>query len=833
MSKNIKTKNSKTRSLSAVMCCAISTYVHAEVVFDGTAGPSGALSGPTYNIDASFGTQVGSNLFHSFDTFNINTNETANFNGPAGVNNVIGRVTGGSFSNIDGTINNNISGANLWLVNPAGIVFGSNATINVSGSFHASTGDSVLFDDGSSFDTINQNDPSLIIANPVGFGFVSGSPGSIVVNNANLSVNRGQTLSLVGGTVNINGSSLSAVDGRLNIAAVSGPGDVTFTNPTVPTESGITYSGADSTKDNINVSSSTLDTSGDGGGAIYIVGSQFVLDPDSSIINNNIDTNGGVVHVSANDTILNEGKIVSNTSGSGQGGDIIIQGNNLTMHYDETTSSHTRTDTGLISEATGSGSGGKISVDVSNTVTLNGGIIRTFAEGSASGGDVDISAADLQVINDGEILTDTLFNGGTGGSINITTVESVVVSGPGSRIAAQTFGNADAGDIDINITTSSFTVIDGAQVLTDSFSTGLGAGINVIADNMTVSNQGKVNARTFDDTGAGIDIDLDNNLIVSSDGSISTDTFNNGDGSNITIAANNVNVSDGGQISASTKRDGQAGAIIITASDTITISGAAEKQTGLFSVSGDPDPAFQPPSGPHNGNGGQISLTSNRLVLESGGEISAEAINLGNAGNININLKESLIMEDSSIQTTAAQSAGGEINVQAIDLVYLNKSSITAEAFGVSQGNDGGNISIDPINVVLNSSDVIARANAGNGGNITIVATAFVQSADSDVNASSKLGVDGKVSIETLNQNVNVLPVVNESYLDVVGFLSNPCAAEALKSRSSFTVELYKSAAGSPADFSEYQFSTDLAFNDLQFDSEPVARNSVNNLACK
>ncbi|MGD8568852.1 MAG: hypothetical protein PVJ39_12230, partial [Gammaproteobacteria bacterium] len=361
-------------------------------------------------------------------------------------------------------------------------------------------------------------------------------------------------------------------------------------------------------------------------------------------------------------------------------------------------------------------------------------------------------------------------------------------------------------DIDINITTGDLTITDGAQVSTDSSTIGLGAGINITADSMTVSNQGVVNARTFDDTGAGININLTDNLIVASDGSISTDTFNNGDGSIIAISANGVAISDGGQISASTKRDGQAGAITINATNSVTITGALDKQTGLFSVSGDPDPNFQPPTGPHSGNGGEIALNADRLVIEEGGVISAEAINLGDAGDINLNLSNELLMSNSRIVTSATQSAGGEVNVQALSLVSLFNSDITAEAFGVSQGNDGGNVFIDPVNVVLNSSDLVARANAGNGGNITVRADAFLRSPGSNLDATSRTGVDGEVLVETLNQNVNVIPVVTEPFLDVAGLLSNRCAAQVLKSKSSFTVELYKSAAASLSDFSYYRF---------------------------
>src|SRR5215210_4415704 len=108
------------------------------ITVDGRLSPAQTLAGPNYAIGADLGRQVGGNLFHSFGAFGLNRGETATFSGPATVANVIGRVTGGAQSSIDGTVRSTMPGANLYLVNPAGAVFGPNARVDVSGSFHAS-----------------------------------------------------------------------------------------------------------------------------------------------------------------------------------------------------------------------------------------------------------------------------------------------------------------------------------------------------------------------------------------------------------------------------------------------------------------------------------------------------------------------------------------------------------------------------------------------------------------------------------------------------------------------------------------------------------------------
>jgi filamentous hemagglutinin family protein len=104
-------------------------------------GSAGTLSGPDYQITQDVGKLENGNLFHSFGRFNINSTESATFSGSAGIKNIISRVTGGQASTIDGVLRSTISGANVFFLNPAGIIFGENASLDVQGSFHASTAD--------------------------------------------------------------------------------------------------------------------------------------------------------------------------------------------------------------------------------------------------------------------------------------------------------------------------------------------------------------------------------------------------------------------------------------------------------------------------------------------------------------------------------------------------------------------------------------------------------------------------------------------------------------------------------------------------------------------
>ncbi|QFS48753.1 CHAT domain-containing protein [Nostoc sphaeroides] len=162
----------------------------------------------------------GANLFHSFQKFNLDANQTANFLSNPTIQNILGRVVGGDLSLINGLIQVTGSNANLFLMNPAGIVFGANAMLNVPASFTATTATGISFNNGS-YNSLSNNNYSILDGNPIGFNFANQQPGSII-NLANLELsNPNQNLSLVAGTV-VSTGQVSAPNGNLTIASVEG-----------------------------------------------------------------------------------------------------------------------------------------------------------------------------------------------------------------------------------------------------------------------------------------------------------------------------------------------------------------------------------------------------------------------------------------------------------------------------------------------------------------------------------------------------------------------------------------------------------------------------------
>src|SRR3954468_12353232 len=185
--------------------------VRAQIITDGSVGPKVSLSGSSVEIGADLGTRTGANLFHSFEKFGIATGQTATFTGPGDIRNVISRVTGGEVSNIDGKVASTVGQADLYFLNPAGVMFGPNAQLDVHGSFHVSTAHELRFADGARFSALDKTGSGLTVAPPEAFGFLDRPPGRIAVDQSQLQLKPGKTLSLVGGDLTIDGGQTGSV----------------------------------------------------------------------------------------------------------------------------------------------------------------------------------------------------------------------------------------------------------------------------------------------------------------------------------------------------------------------------------------------------------------------------------------------------------------------------------------------------------------------------------------------------------------------------------------------------------------------------------------------
>ena len=187
---------------------ALMNSAQAQIATDGTAGAASVLTGPDYAVPHTLGTTSGANLFHSFDYFSIPTGGSATFTGPA-YDNVISRVTGASVSSIDGLLRNAVPGSDFYFINPNGVTFGANASVDIPGAFYVAAGQELRFENGDFFSAINVGGSTFSIASPEAFGFLDGDitidastlsfDGAAAMSAENLYVNASSLLSARGG----------------------------------------------------------------------------------------------------------------------------------------------------------------------------------------------------------------------------------------------------------------------------------------------------------------------------------------------------------------------------------------------------------------------------------------------------------------------------------------------------------------------------------------------------------------------------------------------------------------------------------------------------------
>ena len=405
-------------------------------------------SGHVYDITGGTRPGSGPNLFHSFGEFGVPTNHIANFvNEPAlPTANILGRVTGGNPSNIFGTLQTTGFGsANLFLMNPAGIVFGPTASLNVGGSVSFTTADYLRVTDGTHFNALpGPADASISSAPVAAFGFLGSNPAAITVAGSQLAVSEGQGISLVGGNLTVQNGTLgnatvqparlSAPAGHINLASVASPGEVLAAGalPTEPTLSGFTSMGTIALTPGAVVS-----TSGHTAGRIVIRSGQFsmegaTLEASTTALAPNVPASApatGGISVQAEDVTLSHGSnVIASTSGTA--GNISVEAGTL------------RSNVG----PDGSPLSGAAPVTIASTSTGQGGAGSISISGKAAEPTDAVLLSNTRIVTSVGHAADPMVAPG-----NIEMTARQVELANGTLLQSDTTGGADAGAITLNV----------------------------------------------------------------------------------------------------------------------------------------------------------------------------------------------------------------------------------------------------------------------------------------------------------------------------------------------------------------------------------------------
>ncbi|MBD2772358.1 beta strand repeat-containing protein [Iningainema tapete] len=779
----------------------MSTSASAQIVPDQTLGAESSRFTPNVTNCAcpdsiAGGARRGNNLFHSFSQFNISNGQKVYFVNPSGVQNILTRVTGGQASNIFGTLG--VEGtANLFLINPNGILFGPNARLDVRNSFVGTTANAIRFGEQGIFSATNPEAPPLLTIKPSALLYTQISNANIT-NQASikafsaldggLTVPEGKSLLLVGGNVIMDGGKISVWSGRIELGGLAGIGTVSLNPETfelgfpanVPLADVILNRGrvASNNGGKLNINAGNIKIANnsqlfistkDGLDAQMNLQAQNLIDIENSALTNSeprlyaIDSqnagklDGGDVHIQARSLLVRDGVGVRTGSyGTGRGGNMMI----TTTDAVEVFGARPGGQTGLGTPTNGPGRAGDLIINTPRLSIRQGGIVASSAlGGTGRAGDVTVNADTVEV----------------NGTVFFPNVSQLYLS----ILRSETFTNGDAGNLTIN--TRRLSLQDGGLVSTRAFANSKGRG-----GNLTINASEAIEV---------VGISPYNRFVVSLL-TAQTDSF--GDAGNLTINTPRLSIRDGAVVStlADSRSSGRGGTLTVNASESVEVNGTSfldgSSSRLSSSTSGKNNAGNLTINTPQlrvsnsaqitastdsqarggnitlnnlqklqldknslitarstkNGQAGNLQIDAQTVNLQGQSGLSVEATQEGRAGNLVMNTRYLNVTEGSRVSVSSPQGRAGQLDITA-NVVKLNQGKLTAET-----GEQGAEITLRDLNFLLlrNGSQINASANNyAQGGNITINADLIiaVPKENSDITANAYSGTGGRVQINT------------------------------------------------------------------------------------
>lgn len=686
-------------------------------------------TGDQYQIDGGSLSSDRTNLFHSFEQFGLLTGESAQFSNPTTVENIIGRITGGDASIIDGLLA--VDGdANLYLLNPAGIFLGENTQLNLGGSFSASTATGLSFGD-ELLDALGANDYASLNGEPTGYEFASET--GALINAGDLAVTPGESLTLLGGQV-INTGQLSG--GEVLVMAVPGENRVRLsqsgsllgleleTLPNAVPATGFTVSTVPALLTGASDLGMVTDITVNADGSVSLSGSslQIPMDEGTAVVSGQLETDGGNIGVLGEQIALIGAAV--DVSGDAGGGTVLIGGDELGNGTAPNAAATIIDENSVVrADARDTGNGGKIVAWGTNLLRSAG---QLFARGGENGGDGGFIETSSLGLLDVSTTPDVSAISGVGGLWLLDPANIRIVAGNGSTNIDSTPGTPATSEMFIpgtpatpgTITTGAMgeiittpgtpgtpdTVIPASPGTPSIFSAGAAPpestlGVDLITDALTGGSSVEI-VTTGDTPGDGnivLEVPLDyhqtgsNSLSLIAAGEIqiladisdsqpsvitTTETF----GGTETIVNGSPIITGGTILEETIEASFDDLSLILEANEQITVTGSISSGKGdiaITSFQGDIDI-----SNDINTSGGSISLNTPQGEIEVSAAISSN--------------KNRSFVNDSGV--TEFEDISGEDNFSSVILTALS-------------------------DITFNSIDTSNTFSSGNGGDVTITST--------------------------------------------------------------------------------------------------------------
>jgi filamentous hemagglutinin family protein len=596
------------------------------------------------------GTTAGTNLFHSFAEFSVPTNNTAFFDNSIAIDNIISRVTGGRISSIDGLIRANGT-ANLFLINPSGIVFGPNARLDIGGSFFGSTANSINFADGTQFSAIDPQ-PVLTINVPIGLQY-GANTGDIEAIGSQLQVPENRTLALFGGSVSLDSAQLIAPGGRIELVGFADGGIVGLNadgSANIPI--GIPR------RDVELANTSRLDVAAGGGGNITLTGGNITLRGGSAVLAG-IAANSGAPNAVAGDIVVNaigstllDASLIANnvgTGATGNGGNILIDSTIVTLQNNSV----------LDAGTFGTGNAGNVGVQTTGDITLqDSSIFSDAALGDGDTGSISIVAGGTLTATNTQIRSDAVdtsnpddITEGIAGSIALLGTRGVAIAN--STVSSESNNSQEAGFSDISIASEEGSIeIANSTLSSSNLGTSLAGDLLIDArDRVSIAN-----SRLTSNGEQG-------QIVIGSQNSVGLPASPQ----QLAIANSTLTTQQFGQ--------GAAGNLILNASDQVEIADSSLLSDAFSEPSEDQEPLSEGSAGKIEVSGRNRITVANSIISSESDNTNTEAID--SLGDIRLTAAEGSVSLTQATVSTSNFGTGfaGDAIVSAIEDVTLSQGS--------------------------------------------------------------------------------------------------------------------------------------------------------------